>query len=159
MLTGACRPSGARFPGMRLSPRQLAEALPFLCEAPAVNKCGEATSAGNSLGMPQIRKPLSTAELLSPVHRYRRVSTVGWVGGAADSGENTGRGRVANACGCELGHILESRGCLTYGNMAGGEISHRLRAEPGNLESRQGTHPWVSTPAFPLTSGLRRKFW
>lgn len=59
MLTGACRPSGAGFPGMRLPPRQLAEALPFLFEAPAVSKCGEATSAGNSLGMPQIRKTFS----------------------------------------------------------------------------------------------------
>lgn len=47
-------------------------------EAPTVSKCGEATSAGNSLGMPQIRKPLSTAELQSPVHRYSPASTVGW---------------------------------------------------------------------------------
>lgn len=35
-LTGACRPSGAGFPGMCLPPRQLAEALLFLRKAPAV---------------------------------------------------------------------------------------------------------------------------
>lgn len=105
---------------------------------PAVSKCGEATSAGNSLGMPQIRKPLSTAELQSPAHRYNQASTVAW--GKQQIPGRT-QGRAANACGCELGHTHESRGCLTHENMAGREISHRLHEKPGSLEGRQRTHP------------------
>ena len=87
---------------MCLPPRQLAEALLFLRKAPAVKNVVKLHLQEPAWAWLRLGKTLSTSELQILAHCYSQESTVGE---RKKQIPGTIPGHVANACGCELGHL------------------------------------------------------
>lgn len=90
---------------MCLPPRQLAEALLFLRKAPAVKNVVKLHLQAPVWARLRLGKTLSTSELQILAHCYSQESTVGK---RKEQIPGTTPGHVANACGCQLGHLRKA---------------------------------------------------